>query len=46
MQRAWIAFVHTGDPRQEYLSDWPPYNATERPTMRFGARVGVAGAWH
>jgi para-nitrobenzyl esterase len=46
MRRAWIAFVRTGDPRQEHLSDWPQYNTTERPTMRFGARVGVTGAWH
>ena len=46
MQRAWIAFVRAGDPRQEHLADWPPFNTTGRPTMRFGARVGVAGAWH
>ncbi len=46
MRRAWIAFARAGDPRQEHLSDWPSYNTTERPTMRFGARVGVAGAWH
>jgi para-nitrobenzyl esterase len=46
MRRAWIAFVRAGDPRQEFLPDWPQYNTTERPTMRFGARVGVTGAWH
>jgi para-nitrobenzyl esterase len=46
MQRAWIGFVRAGDPRQEHLSDWPAYNTTEWPTMRFGARVGAAGAWH
>jgi para-nitrobenzyl esterase len=46
MRRAWISFIRAGDPRHEHLSDWPSYNATERPTMRFGARVGVAGAWH
>jgi para-nitrobenzyl esterase len=32
---AWIAFARTGDPNTSKLPHWPPFNATDRPTMVF-----------
>ena len=32
---AWIAFARTGDPNTKKLPHWPPFNATDRPTMVF-----------
>ena len=43
MRRAWIAFARTGDPGHDALPDWPRHDAQRRPTMRFGARIGVVG---
>ena len=43
MRRAWIAFVRTGDPQHDSLPAWPRHDADRRPTMRFGARIGLAG---
>jgi len=43
MRRAWIAFAQTGDPAHDALPAWPRHDADRRPTMRFGARIGVAG---
>jgi para-nitrobenzyl esterase len=43
MRRAWIAFVRTGDPAHDALPAWPRHDADRRQTMRFGARIGVAG---
>jgi para-nitrobenzyl esterase len=42
MRGAWIAFVHHGSPDHRQLPPWPSYDVTKRPTMRFGARIGVA----
>jgi para-nitrobenzyl esterase len=43
MRRAWIAFVHGGAPDHDALPDWPRHDTERRPTMRFGARIGVLG---
>ncbi len=43
VRAAWIAFAHTGSPRDDALPDWPQYDAASRATMCFGARIGVAG---
>jgi para-nitrobenzyl esterase len=43
MRRAWIAFARTGDPAHDALPAWPRHDADRRQTMRFGARIGVAG---
>jgi para-nitrobenzyl esterase len=43
MRRAWIAFVRTGDPAHDTLPAWPRHDADRRPTLRFGARIGVMG---
>jgi len=41
MRGAWIAFVRHGSPAHGQLPSWPSYDATKRPTMRFGARIGT-----
>jgi para-nitrobenzyl esterase len=43
MRAAWIAFVRTGDPSHDALPAWPRHDVATRPTMRFGARIGVLG---
>jgi para-nitrobenzyl esterase len=43
IRRAWIAFVRTGDPQHDSLPAWPRHDADRRPTMRFGARISLAG---
>ena len=43
MRHAWIAFVRGGVPAHGALPDWPRHDAIRRPTMRFGARIGVVG---
>lgn len=35
MMDAWIAFACTGNPSHEGIGDWPPYEASTRPTMVF-----------
>lgn len=35
MHRAWIAFARTGDPNHPGIPEWPQYDLTRRPTMRF-----------
>jgi para-nitrobenzyl esterase len=35
MQRAWVAFAHSGDPSCEEVGEWPAYGA-DRPTMILG----------
>jgi len=39
VQDRWIAFIHSGDPNQEGLSDWPMYNTNSRPTMIFDREI-------
>ncbi len=41
MRRAWIGFVRGGTPEHEGLPPWPRYDAIRRPTLRFGARIGI-----
>ncbi len=41
MHRAWIAFARTGDPNHPGIPDWPEYDLTRRPTMRFDAECLV-----
>ena len=41
MRGAWIAFVRTGDPTHDGLPTWPRHDTERRPTMRFGARLGL-----
>lgn len=36
MRAAWIGFVHGGEP-------WPRHDVQQRPVMRFGEKVGMAG---
>ncbi len=36
MHRAWISFVHTGDPNHTGIPDWPRYDTENRPTIEFG----------
>ncbi len=36
MHRAWISFVHTGNPNHGGIPDWPRYDTDRRPTMEFG----------
>ena len=43
MRHAWIAFVRGGVSAHGALPDWPRHDAIRRPTMRFGARIGVVG---
>lgn len=43
VRRAWIAFVRDGSPEHDALPPWPSYEAANRPTMRFGARIGIVG---
>jgi para-nitrobenzyl esterase len=43
MRCAWIAFVRSGTPEHEGLPRWPRHDLSRRPTMRFGARIGVVG---
>jgi para-nitrobenzyl esterase len=43
MRRAWTAFVRSGTPDHEGLPHWPRHDIDRRPTMRFGARIGVVG---
>jgi carboxylesterase type B len=40
MRCAWISFIRSGKPEDQALP-WPAYDATHRPTMRFGARIGT-----
>lgn len=41
MRGAWIAFVRQGSPEHSQLPSWPKSDATKRPTMQFGARIGT-----
>ncbi len=35
MQRAWLAFAHTGDPGHDGIPTWPAYDEARRATMIF-----------
>ena len=39
VQDAYIAFVHTGSPATDALSDWQPYDPARRATMQLGPRL-------
>lgn len=41
MCATWAAFARTGNPSNELLGDWTPYNATARPTMIFDKECRV-----
>jgi len=41
MRHAWIRFARDGIPEHEGLPPWPQYDAIRRPTLRFGARIGI-----
>jgi para-nitrobenzyl esterase len=43
MRRAWIAFIRSGTPENDALPAWPRHDPIRRPTMGFGARIGVVG---
>jgi para-nitrobenzyl esterase len=43
MMDAWLAFARTGDPSTRALA-WPPYEATNRPTMVLGRSCRVEDA--
>jgi para-nitrobenzyl esterase len=36
MQRAWLAFARDGDPSDDGLGEWVPYDTARRPTMVLG----------
>jgi para-nitrobenzyl esterase len=44
MQRAWIEFAHTGDPRHAGLGEWPVYGPERRATARMATRPRVLEA--
>ena len=35
LHQAWINYVRTGDPSHSGIGEWPAYDTTRRPTMRF-----------
>jgi para-nitrobenzyl esterase len=41
MRHAWTAFARSGNPAHNGLPIWPRYDATMRPAMRFGTRIGI-----
>jgi para-nitrobenzyl esterase len=41
MQRAWIEFARSGDPRHEGLPSWPRFEPERRPTLAFDARCAL-----
>jgi para-nitrobenzyl esterase len=52
MSGAWVAFTRHGDPNQDGLVEWPPYDLEGRPTMTFdrgacavGDDPGATSAW-
>lgn len=42
MSRAFVAFAKTGSPQHPDLPSWPPFNATEMPSMMFDTQTSVA----
>jgi len=46
MHRAWISFVHTGNPNHDDIPDWPRYDTERRPTMEFGDVSSVVADPH
>jgi para-nitrobenzyl esterase len=38
MQRAWVEFARTGDPRHDGIPAWPCFEAERRPTLAFDSR--------
>ena len=43
MNKAWAAFVRTGDPNHDGLPRWRPYEPGKRETMRFDTVVEPVG---
>jgi para-nitrobenzyl esterase len=41
MQRAWLAFARHGDPSDDGLGAWDPFDAVRRPTMMLGPAAGM-----
>ena len=41
MQRAWLEFARSGDPRHDDLPEWPAYDAARRATLRLAGRPRV-----
>jgi para-nitrobenzyl esterase len=44
MQRAWVAFARSGDPRHDALPEWPAYDASRGATLGLGPRCAVKDA--
>jgi para-nitrobenzyl esterase len=45
IQRAWITFVHRGEPEPDKLISWPRYVPAERQVIRFGNRIAVGRSY-
>ena len=41
MSGAWVAFAKTGNPNHKGISNWTPFNSTERTTMVFNNECKV-----
>ena len=41
MQRSWVAFARSGDPRHDELPEWPRFEAEKAPTMLFTRKTRV-----
>lgn len=42
MHESWIAFAHHGDPNNEEIPYWPPYNLDQRSVFLFGKKYKVS----